>query len=649
MNVDLSGIPPSGDALLILPPFAGIDRPSFGLQLLQALGRRDGFAVSVLYANIHFAREIGEELYHGLCYADTGQHAGEKVFATAAFGESYRKADPHPLPESMRDMERKAPDESQRLGAELDGTAAAWLDALAEAIARLDYPIVGCNAMFEQTTATVGLFNRLRRLRPGLTLIVGGSLCEGAMAKGMASLTDAIDYVFSGESEVTFLEFLRRHRDGTLDPQERIFDGKPCLDLDALPNVDYDDFFHQIGTVFPESRILRDGSLWLAYEGSRGCWWGQKHHCTFCGINGTGMVYRQKSAERVHRDLADLAARYPARKLMMLDNIMPHQYFKDLLPLLKEKKVGLDIFYEQKANLTFRKLRALCDAGINIIQPGIESLADDTLRLMTKGVQARQNIALLRFARSVEVAVNWNTLYAFPGDDEADYRQSLELIPLLTHLNPPSGLCHLSIDRFSPYHTAPERYGIRSIWPERGYYEVYPAGTDFENLAYHFEGDYDTASRRDRALVRALDAEIERWRALWMHAVPPVLGVRSLGDDLFLIADTRDVRTKTFHLVDRAKAMAALLETRHGDESSAWAIENRLAVPIGDVIVPLAVADRDLFGSIFDPAAEQEQSRLAYDFPAAQEVLAVAAPPGASVPPLRSTASTAGMSARRPL
>lgn len=606
MRIDLSAVPPSGDALLILPPFAGIDRPSFGLHLLQALARREGFRVSVLYANIHFAREIGERLYNDICYGDTGQLNGEKVFAAAAFGEGYRKAEPRA---SGSDG---GTDGRPRLGAGLEGTAAAWLDALAEAIAALDYPIVGCNAMFEQTAATVGLFNRLRRLAPERTLIVGGSLCEGAMATGMLSLTSAIDYVFSGESEQTWIDFLRRHRQGTLDAAPRVFDGKPCLDLEALPNVDYDDFFTQITAVFPESRILAEGSLWLAYEGSRGCWWGQKHHCTFCGINGTGMVYRQKSAEKVHRELAELARRYPTRKLMMLDNIMPHTYFRDLLPLLKREKVGLDIFYEQKANLTFAKVRALSDAGINIIQPGVESLADDTLRLMKKGVQARQNIAMLRFARAVEVAVNWNTLYAFPGDDEADYQQTLELIPLVAHLNPPSGLCHLSIDRFSPYHAAPQRYGIRSIWPERGYYEVYPAGTDFENLAYHFEGDYDTAARRDVRLVRELDAAIERWRALWNdeERVPPVLAVRALGDETFLIVDTREVHTKTFHLVDRAKAMAALLETRPGDPHGEWAVENALAVQIGDVIVPLAVADRSLFGTIFDPAANERQRKL---------------------------------------
>ncbi len=35
----------------------------------------------------------------------------------------------------------------------------------------------------------------------------------------------------------------------------------------------------------------------MPYKTSRGCWWGQKHHCTFCGINGGGMGFRDKSPD----------------------------------------------------------------------------------------------------------------------------------------------------------------------------------------------------------------------------------------------------------------------------------------------------------------------------------------------------------------
>jgi ribosomal peptide maturation radical SAM protein 1 len=607
MAIDLHAVVPAGDVLLVVPPFASIDRPSYGLHLLKALAEREGFRAEVLYANILFAREIGEELYTAICYGSTGQLNGEKVFARAAFGARYaRGAIPRPPPRRRPD---KATD-TMEAPADLDARAIDWTDALAAAIARLDYPVVGCNVMFEQTTATIALCRRLKQIKPAAVLIAGGALCEGPMAQGLASLTDSIDHLFSGESERTFIEFLRARRDGAR--AGRIITGEPCVDLDALPQVDYTSYFAQLQGFLPDSAILKENLIWLPYEGSRGCWWGQKHHCTFCGINGTGMAFRQKSADRVCRDLADFKKRYAAHNVLMLDNIMPHKYFQDLLPMLKERRLGFNIFYEQKANLTFRRMRALREAGVALIQPGIEALSDNMLRLMKKGVQVRQNVAALRFARSLDVSVTWNLLYGFPGDGEADYRATTALIPLLEHLCPPTGISHLSIDRFSPYHDTPQAYGITAVRPMQAYFEVFPAHADLQNIAYHFEGDYETAARRDAKLVAAMDRAVERWQKYWDgDGALPTLAVRKLGEDAYVIADTRKCATKEFYLVNRRHAMATLVEQPVTDAAAKWAIKHLLAVKIGDTAVPLAVADREFFADIFDATAERQQTTLA--------------------------------------
>jgi ribosomal peptide maturation radical SAM protein 1 len=612
MQIDLTGIARTGDALLVVPPFASIDRPSFGLHLLKALAEREHFRVEVLYANILFARDIGERLYTDICYSDTGELNGEKVFAPAAFGKNYPKLANRSHAPRLKSSRAQMYEIATRHGlSALDEVAVEWTDALVRALAELDYPVVGFNIMFEQTTATVAISRRLKEARPEIRILAGGSLCEGPMAHGLRSLTSSIDHVFSGESETTFVKFLHDHRRHV--PAQPVIEGQPCFDLEALPPVNYDGYFAQLDQVLPDSKIRTNNLIWLPYEGSRGCWWGQKHHCTFCGINGTGMAYRQKSASKVYRELAELKRHHPARQVLMLDNIMPYRYFKDLMPMLKAHPLDLDIFYEQKANLTFRRMRSLSDAGVNLIQPGIEALADGMLKLMKKGVRARQNIAALRFARSVEVSVNWNVLYGFPGDDDGDYRATIDLIPLLTHLHPPTGLCHLSIDRFSPYHNTPAAYGIRSIWPMHSYFDVFPDHTDFNSLAYHFEGDYDTAARRDLASVSAMNDAIEKWRGLWedTSAAPPTLAVQALEPNTFLIVDTRACRGQQFHLVDRSRAMAALVESSPDSVAARWAIANQLAVRIDDVVVPLAVASRELFASIFDDIADRRQHVLA--------------------------------------
>ena len=54
------------------------------------------------------------------------------------------------------------------------------------------------------------------------------------------------------------------------------------------------------------------------------------------------------------------------------------------------------MFYEVKSNLRKEDVRQLREAGVVAIQPGIESLSDEVLRIMRKGVSALQNIQLLK-------------------------------------------------------------------------------------------------------------------------------------------------------------------------------------------------------------------------------------------------------------
>jgi radical SAM superfamily enzyme YgiQ (UPF0313 family) len=62
------------------------------------------------------------------------------------------------------------------------------------------------------------------------------------------------------------------------------------------------------------------------------------------------------------------------------------RYFRELLPLLAVADLDLSSFHEVKANLTRDQIRMLSEAGVNSIQPGIESFSTDLLRLMRKGV-----------------------------------------------------------------------------------------------------------------------------------------------------------------------------------------------------------------------------------------------------------------------
>ena len=584
--------------VLVVPPFGGLDRPALGPHLLQAVARDAGFDLTVFYANLRFARVLGEALYHRTCYGPTKWLAGERVFAHDAYGvprlghrslgeEAFfnRPGSGRQLTVSLEDLTRAG-----RL-------ATAWLPSIAAEILALGPDIVGCSTTFEQTAASVAILRRLKKTRPEIVALLGGANCEGVMSDGLATLVPEVDYIFAGDCEEAFPEFLRelaaRRR-----PGNRVVRGTPCRDLNALPLCDFSDYYRQLELI-GDFTLVQAREIWLPYESSRGCWWGEKQHCTFCGINGETMNFRRKAPERVAGDLASLLARHPSRLVCMVDNIMPHEYFRTMLPTLAQADLSAHIFYEQKANLNLRQVKSLRDAGVAIIQPGIEALSSPLLRLMRKGVTAEQNIRLLRYCRSCSVAVNWNLLYAFPQDRLVWYEDTLRLLPLLRHLHPPSGLLPLRLDRFSPYHSNPSAFGIVALGPFDGYVDVLPLGADAARIAYHFTGEYESESRHEARVMTAIREEIAAWRLAWQADSAAIFAVTRLDQSNFLLTDARQMGTPTFEFLNESQARLVLLGTRRREDANVpWAAERGWIARVDDQWIPLATADFELLEAL---------------------------------------------------
>ena len=311
-----------------------LNSPSLGVHILQACAREAGFNVSVLYANLSLAASIGLNNYQCISEVPSAEMLGERFFAASAYGLPLLGYD---LTENL--FESNQPNELIGFNfaklKELATLADAWAETVAASLANRNFRVVGCTSMFEQTAASVSLLRKIKRFDPQIVTIIGGPNCEGEMARGIAALSDAIDYVFSGESEVTFPELLQQVRTGQLRGN-RIIEGEACLNLDALPLPDFSDYFEQLDYFLPALTPL-NRNVELPYETSRGCWWGEKHHCTFCGLNGQGMAFRQKKPDKVIDDLQNLLARHPTPWVTMVDNIMPFSYFKTLIPRLSDE------------------------------------------------------------------------------------------------------------------------------------------------------------------------------------------------------------------------------------------------------------------------------------------------------------------------
>jgi ribosomal peptide maturation radical SAM protein 1 len=381
--------------------------------------------------------------------------------------------------------------------------------------------------MFEQHVASLSLAKRIKSHRPDCFIIFGGSNCEGVMGAETFRQFDFIDVLVSGEGDLVFPEIVRsilaskpipanpgvynRHRP-VLPLANQLPQNAPLVeDLDKLPIPDYDDYFEALRA----SSLKLPEKPTLFFETSRGCWWGEKLHCTFCGLNGATMAYRSKSAERALDELIYLASRHPGCSLNAVDNILDMKYFKTLMKLLAEGDYNFGLFYEVKSNLKKDQLRLLREAGVKTIQPGIESLSDNILKIMKKGVTALQNIQLLKWCAELKMRVVYNLIWGFPGESPDDYQKMLELIPLITHLCPPVGAGNIRIDRFSPNFNTHKELGFSKLTPYPAYGYVYPLDSKIvDNLAYYFVPEYENLTI-ERSTTKGLSKEIKNWEKIY--------------------------------------------------------------------------------------------------------------------------------------
>jgi ribosomal peptide maturation radical SAM protein 1 len=526
---------------LINMPFAGAHLPSIALTQLKSIVKErldDRATVSIHYLNHDFVQYMGKDLYGFMSDSMDAHNSGigDWLFRQLAFPDLpdnttayFQRFFPYRTPQHTAFKEQIL---AKRRG--LD----AFLDSLIATYALDQLDLVGFTSMFNQNIASFALARKLKVHNPQIITVLGGANCEAPMGHQIAKHVPQIDYVFSGAALKSFPEFIRRRIDGDGDSQpiKGILTKSNCdllsghadvgeeLDIDVPIELDYDQFLTSLENKFPDGETKPV----LLFETSRGCWWGQRMHCTFCGLNGSTMAYRAMSSENALKQFqklfahADKVTRYES-----VDNILPKEYLRDVFPVL-ETPPGSYLFYEVKADLSESDMQVLQKARVKTVQPGIESLASSTLKLMKKGTTAFQNLLLLKNCLLYDIYPSWNLLVGFPGEEEPVYKKYLRDLPLLTHLPPPIGSFPVRFDRYSPYFTKAKEYGL-DLHPV-DYYELsYPFSADsLANLAYYFT-DRNVSANYMTVMIKWIDqirVKVSHWFTRWHgmdHLIPPQL------------------------------------------------------------------------------------------------------------------------------
>ena len=546
---------------LVNMPFSYSKYPSIQLGTLSALLKSQGILVDCHHLNVRFAHKIGAPLYEMIC--EKRALFGEWIFSYLLFRDNPKRAE---YPRVFKPVfEQIAQQCGQPIGYFEEMATRIAPQFLTQILTSIDwgqYKLVGFTSTFDQNVASLTMAKLIKDLYPNVKIVFGGANYDGNMGMEYFRAFPFIDHVVIGEGEETFPALVRHLLDAKSDsypdgvayrqgdqirltPNQSLFS-----DFAKTGPPDYDDYYHLLAELGDAAQGL---DRILLYEGSRGCWWGEKHHCTFCGLNAQSMKFRAKSSEQVAQEMTYLSHRYDTARFRLVDNIIDMKYVENLFGKFAAEHCDLDVFIETKSNLHKSQIRTLAIGGVKCMQPGLESLSLNQLRAMDKGVTPMQNIICLKWSFYYHVMVSWNILLGFPGETNEDYQRQIDLISSLLHLQPPEATGKFWLERFSPYYTRPHEYGVRITGPGMAYEYVYDGRqVDLKKIAYDFEYELDNWPVAPH-LYQELVTAIEGWQGLHKSSDRPFL-YYSKALDYVTVYDGRNPKAPTRQRYDGVAA-----------------------------------------------------------------------------------------------
>ncbi|GAA2595285.1 RiPP maturation radical SAM C-methyltransferase [Streptomyces tubercidicus] len=561
--------------LLVNMPWSPIDLPSLALGILRrSVDERTSGRADVLHANLEFTDWITRRTtftaddYQFYALSSYFMGCGDWVFSSALYDDpEWRVA------EFSASMRGKLREERLDMSKELHRVVPEFVQETAERIVAAGPDVVGFTSTFQQNTAALAAVKYVKRLAPHIRTVMGGANCDAEQGAATHRNFPFLDFVVRGEGEAAFPQLLTAldeggdlsdvpglcHRDADGASVANPMSTRPLPPATILP-PDYSGYFERLSASVARNWVEPK----LVVEGARGCWWGEKHHCTFCGLNGSFMQFRSKSPDTFYEEIMELARRHRVLDMYLVDNILDMGYLTTVLPRIIDSGYDLRMHIEIKANMRRTQLRTLAQAGMIYVQPGIESLNSRVLDLMDKGVSGCQNVRMLRDGAETGLSVSWNYLHGFPGESAADYEPVIAQIPALEHLDPPVDLsARIAIERFSPYFNRPE-LGFTGLRPEEHYRFTYDLPeSELLDLAYVFEAPERGITE---PTVTALNDALGAWKK---HHTDSRLTHADLGDRIVLVSRRRafdwgalELSTPTelaaFRLLDQPHAPAAL-------------------------------------------------------------------------------------------
>lgn len=306
----------------------------------------------------------------------------------------------------------------QRVLEELD-------DALCLAVSLVTGPMI---------RETVQIAKAAKERYPDKPVILGG--WHPSLLPDQTLAAECIDVVVAGQGEDALLEIVQHIEAGESlkgipgvgfkEDGRLVFNPpRPLKPIRELPPKAY-----HLADFDAYERVC--GRRWAMYTSSLAC----PFNCAYCTNEGLyGRKWNGLDAEQVVEEISDLVTRYRLALLWVVDDnfLVDRKRAVEIAEGLVRSGVKFDWSIQASTNLvtrlTVEELKLLRRAGLSQVSQGADSGSTKVLHLMNKDFQKLDTIyKAADLLTQAGIRPSFNMIFGFPGEGEAEQRESIRLI-----------------------------------------------------------------------------------------------------------------------------------------------------------------------------------------------------------------------------
>lgn len=298
--------------------------------------------------------------------------------------------------------------------------------------------MIGMQTYFTTIARCYAVAACAKKISKNIKVILGGAQCTHFPNESLSR--EDVDYVFRGESEIAFDEFLQAFENGTgfekikglcWKNQSEIIISDPAPLIENLDDIPVP-AWHLFQMELYHSAADHRGKKVFHMVTSRGC----PYRCSFCAVHlSFGRTFRYHSAERVLKEINILIEKYGADEVHFFDDVFTCNRQR-VIELCKKMSDNLKINWtcETRVNrVDADLLMEMNKAGCYKISFGVESGVPRLLKLIKKDITLEQCIQAFRNAKKAGMETMGLFMLALPSETK---EESMETIDFAIKLKP---------------------------------------------------------------------------------------------------------------------------------------------------------------------------------------------------------------------